>query len=650
MSDFVPCTLKALPEHLAAAAGLVPGHLSLLRSKYWSNRGVKLTVGFMESTPADLAARLLTHFNSWGEFCNVSFALSQTDPQVRITRAGNGYWSYLGTDILHIPRNEPTMCLQAFTMQTPESEFKRVVRHEVGHCLAGDTLIDCPRDLVKHPLGIPIKDLVGKTPWVYCWKDGKGTVRKASRVWLSKENVRTVRVKLKTGKGGNRNAKFLPPLELVGTPDHPVLLSDGVTWKNLGDLKSGDRLCSLYRDKNGDRSRIRWTGQDRIREHVFVCEQVYGERPEGYHAHHKDENKLNQCPDNLEWKEEFLHHSEHSTGHPVSEKARTLLAQRNRNRVWTEESKAKLSEFQQRRGEQLTDEERAALAEKASKQFKGKPQSAELVASRMEGMKKFYAAGGRSGMFGKTASAETKAKRSASMKATLARKRALTNHVVVSVEDAGCMDVYDMTVPDADSFVANGVVVHNSLGCPHEHMRREIVQRLDRAKTIAYFGRTQGWSPDEVMQQVLTPLEESSIMGTPDADETSIMAYSLPASITTDGRPIVGGSDFTATDRAFAAQAYPKAAVPEPVKPPTKPPTKPGGFVNELLEKLLLDAIQSLVTKFRFYAAGTETPYDDYAALILDEIVKALIAKRASGQMSKEDALAVLDQVKATLA
>jgi DNA repair exonuclease SbcCD ATPase subunit len=36
------------------------------------------------------------------------------------------------------------------------------------------------------------------------------------------------------------------------------------------------------------------------------------------------------------------------------------------------------------------------------------------------------------------------------------------NHTVVSVEDAGYQDVYDMRVPGADNFVANGVVVHNS--------------------------------------------------------------------------------------------------------------------------------------------------------------------------------------------
>jgi hypothetical protein len=96
----------------------------------------------------------------------------------------------------------------------------------------------------------------------------------------------------------------------------------------------------------------------------------------------------------------------------------------------------------------------------------------------------------------------------------------------------------------------------HTLGFPHEHMRRDLVARIDRRKAYEYFGRTQGWSPTMVDQQVLTPLDERSLFATP-ADQTSIMCYQLPGSITTDGRPIVGGPDINATDRAFARRIYP---------------------------------------------------------------------------------------------
>jgi hypothetical protein len=87
-------------------------------------------------------------------------------------------------------------------------------------------------------------------------------------------------------------------------------------------------------------------------------------------------------------------------------------------------------------------------------------------------------------------------------------------------------------------------------------MRRELVARIDRQKAYDYFRRTQGWSPTMVDQQVLTPLDEWSIFGTP-ADQTSAMCYQLPGLITIDGRPILGGTDINTTDRAFARRIYP---------------------------------------------------------------------------------------------
>ena len=154
--DFIPCIPVIPPDPFAAAAIAVqhnpanaavfpthwpagmelptPQHMALHTSAYWGSRGAVLTVGFMESTPTDLQARILSHMNAWNAHCNIKFVLA-SDPQVRITRSGDGYWSYLGTQILTIPKNQPTMCLSRFTMDTPEGEYRRVVRHETGHTL-----------------------------------------------------------------------------------------------------------------------------------------------------------------------------------------------------------------------------------------------------------------------------------------------------------------------------------------------------------------------------------------------------------------------------------------------------------------------------------------------------------------------------------
>jgi Astacin (Peptidase family M12A) len=99
----------------------------------------------------------------------------------------------------------------------------------------------------------------------------------------------------------------------------------------------------------------------------------------------------------------------------------------------------------------------------------------------------------------------------------------------------------------------------HTLGFPHEHMRKELVARIDRQKAFAFFLETQGWDSRTVEQQVLTPLGHASVVGTP-ADEDSIMCYQLPGSITKDGRPIAGGLDINETDFAFAEVLYPQAS------------------------------------------------------------------------------------------
>ncbi len=112
-----------------------PESLAVLTTKYWQPAGVRLTVGFLDNPPADLRARILSHMNAWSLTANVQFVETSTNPQVRISRGPGGYWSYLGTDVLLIPTNQQTMNLEGFTMNTPDSEFFRVVRHETGHTL-----------------------------------------------------------------------------------------------------------------------------------------------------------------------------------------------------------------------------------------------------------------------------------------------------------------------------------------------------------------------------------------------------------------------------------------------------------------------------------------------------------------------------------
>jgi len=158
--EFPSCVPKSLPERLTKVAAqtamrinpvnapafgpmtgaamdldVTPSMITVMVSKYWGPTPRQLTVSFMESTPPDLRTRILSHMNEWAKSGCINFVWTQGVGQVRVSRRGGGYWSYLGTDILHIPQDRPTMNLQDFTMNTPDSEYKRVIRHETGHTL-----------------------------------------------------------------------------------------------------------------------------------------------------------------------------------------------------------------------------------------------------------------------------------------------------------------------------------------------------------------------------------------------------------------------------------------------------------------------------------------------------------------------------------
>jgi hypothetical protein len=127
------------PDKLAALrtspAALTKLHIAVITSKYWGSATRELTVSFMEPTPNDVRARIVAHLNAWSTYAGISFVETQGVGDVRISLGPGGYYSYLGTDIKLIPTGQQTMNLEGFTMNTPESEYARVVRHEAGHTL-----------------------------------------------------------------------------------------------------------------------------------------------------------------------------------------------------------------------------------------------------------------------------------------------------------------------------------------------------------------------------------------------------------------------------------------------------------------------------------------------------------------------------------
>ena len=116
-----------------------------------------------------------------------------------------------------------------------------------------------------------------------------------------------------------------------------------------------------------------------------------------------------------------------------------------------------------------------------------------------------------------------------------------------------------MSTPDAEFYRVVRHETGHTLGFPHEHMRRELVDRIDREMAISYYAKHVGWDRDTVIRQVLTPIEESSIRASDYADPNSIMCYQVPGGITKDGETIAGGLDIDESDYRFIAQIYPKA-------------------------------------------------------------------------------------------
>ncbi len=117
------------------ASVMNPLSIAVITTKYWGPYQRRLTVSFLESTPTQLRKKILEHMNAWNKTAGISFTYVRQGGNVRITREDSGYWSYVGTDVLHINANRPTMCLQDFSTSTPTSEYRRVVRHETGHTL-----------------------------------------------------------------------------------------------------------------------------------------------------------------------------------------------------------------------------------------------------------------------------------------------------------------------------------------------------------------------------------------------------------------------------------------------------------------------------------------------------------------------------------
>lgn len=131
-----PANVPLIPLAPAGApAAPHPLRMALETRTLW-RPGRVLRCRFLEGDPR-VQAKVEQVAHEWEQYANIKFVFGQDlEAEIRIAFQPNaGSWSYLGTDCLAVPRDQPTMNFGWLTPNTPNEEYQRVVLHEFGHAL-----------------------------------------------------------------------------------------------------------------------------------------------------------------------------------------------------------------------------------------------------------------------------------------------------------------------------------------------------------------------------------------------------------------------------------------------------------------------------------------------------------------------------------
>ncbi len=159
-------------------------------------------------------------------------------------------------------------------------------------CFTGDTLVPLLNGTI-----VPIKELVNKECWIYGVLPD-GTVKPSfSPGAVYKGNKEVIEVTL------DNNEK------IKCTPDHRFMLRDG-TYKEAKDLQENESLMPLYRQIN--KKGYEQTFNNKLQKFIPTHRLNHNPKNKNTVIHHKDFNKRNNYPTNLEELDKQDHFNLHS--------------------------------------------------------------------------------------------------------------------------------------------------------------------------------------------------------------------------------------------------------------------------------------------------------------------------------------------------
>lgn len=181
--------------------------------------------------------------------------------------------------------------IDRITSYCPEGVYPQFVPIASNPCFHPDTLIETINGRIK------IKDIKEDMNVYSMDKNGKLCIRRASKSFISKQNTKTIKIKVRSGN------------EIQVTPEHKLFVHDK-GWTEAKNLVLGDRIGHLCRSRRGAKYSGVYLTTDPLNRNGQVMEHrlVIGVNDLSLNVHHKNRNTYDNTISNLE----ILTHSEHA--------------------------------------------------------------------------------------------------------------------------------------------------------------------------------------------------------------------------------------------------------------------------------------------------------------------------------------------------